>query len=92
MKAWLISNYLNERIFVLTLPSQCSVTLSSSIWKESLNSDDQQLHQYQQSKQPPLTTKRPRHMVLTFQALDLDRHKNVAGLNLLMGSPILCIW
>ena len=25
-------------------------------------------------------------MVLKFQALDLDRHKNVVGLNLLMGS------
>jgi hypothetical protein len=86
MKTWLKSNYLNERIFVSTLTSQCSVILSTSIWKKSLNCDDQQLHQYQQSEQPPFTTKSPRHMVLKFQALDLDRHKNVVGLNLLMGS------
>jgi hypothetical protein len=38
-------------------------------WKESLNSDCQPFHQYQQNKQLPLTSndltqKRPRHMAL----------------------------
>jgi len=32
------------------------------------------------------TQKRPRHMTLFIQALAWDRHKNVAGLNRLMGS------
>jgi len=54
--------------------------------------------QYQQNEQAPLIISeltehknRPRHMTLEIQVLASDRHKNVAGLNRLMGSqpPLL---
>ena len=52
-------------------------------------------HQYQQNEHPALTskpliqTKRPRHTCITLEihVLLWDRHKNVAGLNRLLGSP-----
>ena len=62
---------------------------NNSLWKESLNSNGEQFHQYQQNKQSPFTLthwtyKRPRHM-MEIQVLAWDRHKHVAGLNQLMG-------
>ena len=33
------------------------LNISKQLWKESLNSDTQQIHQYQQNQQPPLTSK-----------------------------------
>ena len=41
------------------------------LWKESLNGDGHQFHQYQQNEQSPLilTQKRPWHMMLEIQAL-----------------------
>jgi hypothetical protein len=30
-----------------------TLPLSFKLWKQSLNSDDQQFHKYQQNKQPP---------------------------------------
>ena len=51
------------------------------IWKESLNSDGQQFHQYQQSKQLPLisnhwTEIRRWHTVMEIQVHAWDWHKN----------------
>jgi len=46
--------------------------------KDSLNSDGQQFHQYQQNDQQPLLTehnKVPRYMTLEIQVLALDMHK-----------------
>jgi len=54
------------------------------LWKENLNSDGQQLHQYQQIEQTPIIW--PRHMTLEIQVLAWDRHKKVTKLNRLMGS------
>ena len=53
------------------------------LWKE--NSDSQQFHQYQNHLS--LRT-RQWHMVLVIQVLAWDRHKNMAGLNQLMGSNL----
>ena len=52
------------------------------LWKESLNSDGQQFHQYQQNKQSPLTEhkKQTRHMMLEIQVLAWDRHTKVVEL------------
>jgi hypothetical protein len=51
-----------------------------------------QFHQYQQNEQAPITITEltehkytPRHMTLKIQVLARNRHKNVTGLNLLMG-------
>jgi hypothetical protein len=54
----------------------------------------QQFLQNQQNKQSVLTLthwtqKRPRHMMLEIQILPFGRHKDVAGLNRLMGFPTL---
>jgi len=61
--------------------------------KQSLHSDGQQFHQYQQYKQSPLTAnnwthRRPWHMPLKIQvlALYMYRHKNVVWLNQLIES------
>jgi len=48
------------------------------LWKESLNIDGQQFHQYQQSEKSPLTLS---HVSLEINVLALDKHKHVAGLN-----------
>ena len=70
------------------------------LWKESLNSDSHQLHQYQQNEQSPLVwnhwmqkKKTSRHMMLEIQFfLAWHKHKtNVAELNLLMGYPSLLL-
>ena len=52
-----------------------------------------QFHQDQQNEQSPLILseltehkKNPRYMTLEIQVLAWDRHKNVVGLNRLMGS------
>jgi len=58
---------------------------NEKLWKETLNSDVQQFHKYQQNEQSPLTLteltehKRPRHMTMKIKVLDLDKHKNVLG-------------
>jgi len=67
---------------------------NTALLKESLNSDSQQFYQYQQNKQSPLTIthwtqKRPWHMALEIQVLAWDRHKNVEGLNRLIGSQFI---
>ena len=50
------------------------------LWRESLDSDGHQLHKYQQNKAN-------NHFSLnTKKTTTYDRHKNVAGLNQLMGS------
>jgi hypothetical protein len=54
--------------------------------KESLNSDGQQFHPYQQYEQSPLTStqwtqRRPRQMELDIQSLSWDRDKHVMRLN-----------
>jgi hypothetical protein len=59
------------------------------LWKESLNNDCQQFHQYQQNEQPPLTSNhqtlsRPRHIPKENRLLTWDRLINAAGLNRLM--------
>ena len=54
-----------------------------------LSSDGQQIYKYQQNKLGTSTqnTKRRRQfMTVEIQALYWDRHKNVEGLNQLMGS------
>ena len=66
---------------------------NNSLWKESLNSNGEQFHQYQQNKQSSFTwthwtQKRPQHMMLEIQVLAWDSHTHVAGLNQLMGSQI----
>ena len=50
---------------------------SKSLWKESLNSDGQQLHQYQQNEQLPRssTKKRLEHMALEMNVMTYDKHK-----------------
>ena len=60
------------------------------LWKESLNSDGQQLFQHQQNEHLLLTfihlvQKRPRHIILKIYVLPWDRHKNVEELHRLMG-------
>ena len=60
------------------------------LWIESLDSDGQQFHQYQQNKVTShlksLNTKRPWHMALEIQILTWDRHTNMAEVNQLLGS------
>ena len=74
-------------VFLLTKP--VSLHLSSKVMKckGSLNIDGQQFHQHQQKEQPPQTIehKKTWHMALEIKILALDRHKNVAGLNYLIG-------
>ena len=49
--------------------------------KDSLNSDGQKFHQYQQNDQSPsLTEHTKRHMTLEIQILIWEKHKHVAGL------------
>ena len=54
------------------------------LWKESLNSNGQQFHQYQQNKQSPFTLvnwtqKTPWHMTLEIQVLAWGVYKNMGG-------------
>ena len=64
----------------------------TELWKESLNSDSQVINSTNiKSDQSPVslahwTQKIPWHMTLEMQVLAWDRHKNMAGLNWLMGS------
>ena len=63
----------------------------NKLWTESLDSDGQQFHKYQQNKKSPFTLthrtqNRPQHIMLEIQVLAWDKHNNVAGLNQLMGS------
>jgi len=65
------------------------------LWKESLNNDGHQFHQYQQNNELTEYKKIPQHMTLEIQVLAWDRHKNVTGLNYLMGpqqTSITYIW
>ena len=85
---------------VLTIVSrfQCKYKFRSwynahklKLWKKSLNSDGHQFHQFQQNDQSPLifnlfSTKRTWPTTLETQVLVWYRHKEVAGLNQLMGS------
>ena len=62
------------------------------LWKESLNSDDQQFHQYQQNEQSFLlftySTQKDHHIWRSkFRSWLGTGTQNVAGLNWLMGSP-----
>jgi len=63
---------------------------------EFLNCDGQQFHQYQQNKQSPITsthlTLKKNTTTYVLQVLAWDRHKDVAGLNQLMGSQPLDNW
>ena len=62
----------------------------NTIWKETLNSYDNQFSQCQQNLSSSLTslnTKRPRHVTLKIHVLVWDGHKNVAELNRLLGPP-----
>ena len=61
------------------------------LWRERFNTDGQQFYQYQQSEQSSLTLthcrqKRRWHATLKIQVRAWDRHRNVAELNLLIGS------
>ena len=38
------------------IPLYYTRSLDVELWKESLNNDSQQFHQYQQNEQPPLTS------------------------------------
>ena len=65
---------------------------------ESLNNDGQQFHQYQQNKQPSLTSnhwtqKRSQHMVLEIYVQARNRYKKVVVLNRLIGypPPLVCM-
>ena len=54
------------------------------LWKESLSSGDQQFHQYQQNKRPPLVSNHriqlsPRHMVLEIQVLGYQSSPLIIG-------------
>jgi len=58
---------------------------------ERINSEGQQFLKHQQNEQLPLTSShlshnRPRHMTTEIQVLASDRHKNVVGINRLIGS------
>ena len=60
------------------------------LWQESLNTDGQQFHQYQQNEQSPLTLthltqKQGRHITLEIRIIAMDRHTDAAGLNRLIG-------
>ena len=46
--------------------------MNQSLWKEYLNSDGQEFHQYRE---------RPRHMPFEVQVLDWEKEKDVARLN-----------
>ena len=59
-----------------------TVAKSVNAWTESLNSDSQQFYQYQQNKQPPLSSnhwkqKSPWNLLLEILVLVWDRHKHV---------------
>jgi hypothetical protein len=85
-------------LYLIFYPPQYTVFLEF-LWKESLNSDSHQFHQYQQnktnnylsSKLNSLNTKDHDmwHEMLKIQILALDRHKNVAGVNRVDGTPTL---
>ena len=71
---------------IVTYAQVCQVIIK----KQSLNSDGQQFHQYQQNEWLPLIyshwkQKRPWNITLEIQVLARDRHKYVAGLDMLMG-------
>jgi hypothetical protein len=56
--------------------------------KDSLNNDFQQFLQYQKNEQSTLILTQlteNRHMTLKIQVLPWDKHKNMTGLNRLMG-------
>ena len=75
------------------IPLYYTRSLDVELWKESLNNDGQQLHQYQQNEQPPLTSNNTTtYRVLEIKVLDWDRHKNVTGINLLMGPSLFDKW
>jgi hypothetical protein len=76
---WIKNEEFCKLIFINDLPFYHPLKL----WKE--NSDGQQFHQYQNHLS--LRT-RQWHMVLEIQVLAWDRHKNMAGLNQLMGSNL----
>jgi hypothetical protein len=82
--------HLHRPCFMIHLEGEDLPSSNYMLWKESLNSDGQQFHQYQQNEQLSLTfiqwtQKNPWHMTLEIQILDWDRHKTVAGLNWLSG-------
>ena len=66
---------------IFTLP------LSFKLWKQSLNSDDQQFHKYQQNKQPPIFTsnhwiqKKTTIYDVGIPCPDLGQAQNCEGLN-----------
>jgi hypothetical protein len=104
--AWYTKNNLKKRrylcfllfLYLIFYSPQYTVFLEF-LWKESLNSDSHQFHQYQQnktnnylsSKVNSLNTKDHDmwHEMLKIQILALDRHKNVAGVNRVDGTPTL---
>ena len=51
------------------------------LWKQSLNSDGQQFHQYQQTKQSPLVLnkKQPQHIMLKSQVLAWGQTQKCGG-------------
>ena len=55
------------------------------VWKESLNCDGPQFHKTNNHLSPHLKHKNPQHITLEIHVLSWERHKNVEGLNLIMG-------
>ena len=64
-------------------------TINYKLWKNSLKSDGQQYHSYQQNQYSYVTLThwtQKYHISLEIQVLSWDKHTPMAGLNLLMGS------
>ena len=55
------------------------------VWKESFNCDGPQFHKTNNHLSPHLKHKNPQHITLEIHVLSWERHKNVEGLNLIMG-------
>ena len=62
------------------------------LWKESLNSDGHQLHQYQQNKQSPLILTELTEHETPRQVLAWDRHKKNGGVKPVNGIPTIPSW
>ena len=62
----------------------CNILWNIVLWKESVDSDDQQFHQYQQNEHPSLTLKhwtQKYNNIGHLKSMSRDRHKHVAMLN-----------
>jgi hypothetical protein len=88
---FLLKMFQNNIIYLCVTNFLYCTRKSDILWsKESLNSDGQQFHQYQQYEQLPLTSnhwtqKKPQYVTLESHVPPWDKHKNVVGLNRLMG-------